>query len=302
MIKNTIKKNDGFEGQRAVIVPKKILSKTCASNKVVKSMCVSSIGYYPKARFHYRRRAQGTNEHILIYCTEGQGNVKMGKNLYKIEPNDFFIIPKGTEHVYETVEKNPWTIYWAHFTGENADAMVNDISLRLNSGKEFIHYSEKRIELFETIYHQLERGYSVENMEYSSLCFYHFLGSFAYHNKFDADKTNQDQGIVNKAIDYMTNNIQMTLSLKQMATDLNISPSHLSFLFKQKTGYPPMEYVNHLKLQKACQYLMFTPMRIQEITMEIGMNDPFYFSRFFKRQMGMSPKAYRLKRAKIITK
>lgn len=296
MIKSIIKKNDGFEGQRAVIIPKKILSKTCASNDIIKSMCVSSIGYYPKARFHYRKRAQGTNEHILIYCTEGQGTVKIGKKIHKVEPNDFFIIPKGTEHVYGSLENNPWTIYWAHFTGRNADSIVHDTTLKLNNNKEFIHYSGKRIELFETIYHQLERGYSVENMEYSSLCFYHFLGSFAHHSKFDIDKTNQDTGVVNRAIDYMTKNIQLTLSLQQMAKDLNVSPSHLSFLFKQKTGYPPMEYVNHLKLQKACQFLMFTPMRIKEITIEIGMNDPFYFSRFFKKQMGMSPKTYRDKR------
>lgn len=299
MIKNIIKKNDGFEGQKAVIVPKKILSKTCANNNVISSMCVSSIGYYPKARFHYRKRANGTNEHILIYCTEGQGTVKIEKKLYKIEPNDFFIIPKGIEHIYGTVENNPWTIYWAHFTGQHADSIVNRLNSKLNSFKEFIHYSDRRIELFDTIYHHLERGYSVENMEYSSLCFYHFLGSFAHHSKFDIDKTNQDLGIVNRAIDYMTNNIQQTLSLKQMAVDLHISPSHLSFLFKQKTGYPPMEYVNHLKLQKACQYLMFTPMRIKEIIKEIGMNDPFYFSRSFKRQMGMSPRAYRNKKKEI---
>ena len=56
-----------------------------------------------------------------------------------------------------------------------------------------------------------------------------------------------------------------------------------------------MEYVNHLKLQKACQYLMFTSMRIKEIAAQIGMFDPFYFSRFFKKQMGMSPKQYRNK-------
>lgn len=299
MIKNTIKKIDGFEGQKAIVIPQKILSETCAKNNVINSMCVSCIGYYPKARFHYRKRINGTNEHILIYCTEGQGRVKIEKERYSIGPNDFFIIPKGIGHVYETTESNPWTIYWIHFTGQNADSMVNDIKSKLNGCKDFVHFSEKRIALFENIYHQLERGYSVENMEYSSLCFYHFLGSFVHHDKFDTDKTNADMGVVNRVIDYMTDNIQTTLSLKQIAADLNISASHLSFLFKQKTGYPPMEYVNQLKLQKACQYLMFTAMRIKEITLEIGMNDPFYFSRFFKRQMGMSPQAYRTKRKSI---
>jgi AraC-like DNA-binding protein len=299
MIKS-IKKNDGFEGQKAIVIPKEILSKTCIGNTVINTMCVCSIGYYPRARFHYRKRVSGANEHILIYCTEGQGTIDIEGKIYKIESNDFFIIPRGVKHVYGAVEDNPWTIYWVHFTGQNADSIVNDVRKKLDSGEEFIHYSEKRIELFENIYQQLERGYSIENIEYSSLCFYHFLASFAYCDKFEINTKNHDQGIIDRAIDYITNNVQLALSLKQMATDLNISSSHLSFLFKQKTGYPPMEYANHLKLQKACQYLMFTPMRIKEITAEIGMNDPFYFSRFFKRQMGMSPKTYRNKRMGLL--
>ena len=148
MLKNTIKKNDGFEGQKAVIVPRNILAKTCTSNDVINSLCVNSIGYYPKAQFHYRRRANGTNEHILIYCTEGRGTIKINKKLYKIEPNDFFIIPKRTEHVYGTVENNPWTIYWVHFTGHHADSIVSSLISKLNNFKEFIHYSERRKELF----------------------------------------------------------------------------------------------------------------------------------------------------------
>ena len=52
-----------------------------------------------------------------------------------------------------------------------------------------------------------------------------------------------------------------------------------------------------LKLQNSCQYLMFTPILIKEITTEIGMIDHFYFSCFFKQQIGMSPQSYRNKKA-----
>jgi YesN/AraC family two-component response regulator len=54
-----------------------------------------------------------------------------------------------------------------------------------------------------------------------------------------------------------------------------------------------MEYFNQLKIQKACQYLLYTELRIQEIADKLGIADPFYFSRMFSKLMGMSPQQYR---------
>jgi AraC-like DNA-binding protein len=49
-------------------------------------------------------------------------------------------------------------------------------------------------------------------------------------------------------------------------------------------------------VQKACQYLLFTGLRVKEIAYELGIEDPFYFSRMFSRIMGSSPNEYREKR------
>ena len=46
-------------------------------------------------------------------------------------------------------------------------------------------------------------------------------------------------------------------------------------------------------MQKACQYLLFTELRIKEIAFRLGMDDAYYFSRLFSKVMGVSPKAYR---------
>lgn len=292
------KKNDGFQGQKAIVIPRKVLSKLCVNTPIISGLYITDIGYYPKARFHYRKRIHGAEENILIYCVEGSGSVLINKESFDIEPGDFFVVPRNVQHIYGTDESNPWTIYWIHFAGEHADAFVKNIREKFNGFKEFLPYSKKRIELFDTIYYHLQRGYSVENVEFANLCFNHFIGSCIYQENFNLEHTNQNFDIVNQAIDYMTNHIQSALSLPQLAENLNISPSHLSFLFKNKTGYPPIEYMNHLKVQKACQFLMFTPKRIKEIALEIGMDDPYYFSRFFKRQIGMSPHAYKLKMKK----
>ncbi|MBC7626240.1 MAG: helix-turn-helix transcriptional regulator [Ferruginibacter sp.] len=56
-----------------------------------------------------------------------------------------------------------------------------------------------------------------------------------------------------------------------------------------------MEYFNHLKIQKACQFLLFTKLRIKEISIELGIEDHYYFSRLFHKVMGVSPVCYRKK-------
>ena len=94
----------------------------------------------------------------------------------------------------------------------------------------------------------------------------------------------------------MAKNFDKVLSLEGIASQVNLSASHFSCLFKKKTGFSPIEYFNHLKVQKACQYLLFTKLRIKEISQELAIEDPYYFSRMFTKVMGMSPNEYREKR------
>src|SRR5688500_20365404 len=91
----------------------------------------------------------------------------------------------------------------------------------------------------------------------------------------------------------MQNNINTMKTLNDFAGISNLSLSNLSTIIREKTGYELLEYFNHLKVQKACQYLLLPDITIKETAERLGMEDPYYFSRMFSKLMGISPKEYR---------
>lgn len=64
--------------------------------------------------------------------------------------------------------------------------------------------------------------------------------------------------------------------------------------FKASTGHSPLAYFNLLKIQEACRLLDHTSMKLNQVCYKLRIDDPYYFSRLFKKIMGMSPRAYRI--------
>lgn len=296
MDKEEQRKKEGFQGQKAIVIPRNILVGQCAKNDIINSLYITDIGYYPKAKFHYRERPHGADQHILIFCYEGSGKVTVRKEEHIICAGDFFVLPMKMAHRYAADENNPWSIYWIHFKGTISNSIVSLMQKEAGSHKGFIKYNEKSISFFNEMYDQMERGYSSDNLVYASMCLWHYLTTFIYNNKFTPEGKLKAKDEIDTAIDFLNKRLDKTLSLDEIAAAVNLSSSHFSFLFKKKTGFTVIEYFNHLKIQKACQYILFTNMRIREIALELGISDPYYFSRLFSKVMGMSPNDYREKK------
>lgn len=289
------KKKEGFRGQKAIVLPRKILTERCANNEIIGALYITDIGYYPKASHHYRERIHGADQEILIYCQEGKGTITRNRKTDEIEAGDFFVIPARKAHVYMASEQNPWTIYWMHFTGKISSRIVSAIEEN-NGAKGFLKNSNQAISLFNEMYAQLERGYGSDNLMYVNMCLWHFFTTFIFNEKYDTSKSINSKDEINRAIDFMRKNINNTVKVGDIAQAANLSTTYFANLFKSRTGFSPIEYFNHLKVQQACQYLLFTNFRVKEISYELGIDDPYYFSRMFAKVMGMSPNTYRKKR------
>lgn len=290
------KKKDGFQGQMAIVLPRNIIARHCENNPLIAGAYITDIGYYPKARFHYRERSKGIDQHILIYNREGSGWAEIEDQKYNIAPGDFFIAPAGKYNCYAADGNNPWSIYWIHFKGPVADAFVDAFFEKKGAYLGTIAYNPERLAIFEQIYKHLEQGYGQDNLSYVNMRLMHYLSSFLFSDVFNQSTSPEDPSdIINASIRFMQQHMNEMITLEAIAAHVHISVSHYAYLFKKKTGYSPIEYFNQLKVQKACQYLQFTDMRIKEIADQIGIEDPYYFSRLFTKIMSMSPKDYRSK-------
>lgn len=154
---------------------------------------------------------------------------------------------------------------------------------------------QERLDLFEEIYNNFAVAYTKEHMIYASMCLYRFLASFTLVEQFCYVKSgnNKELSISAKVIRYMQENIALNITLEELCKKFNYSQSHLSSIFMKETGMSPISYFIRLKVQKACEYIELTNLKITEVATKLGYSEAAYFTRIFTKIMGVSPSLYR---------
>ena len=158
-----------------------------------------------------------------------------------------------------------------------------------------------RMMLFDELFINLTKGFYNANYPYVNLCFGHLLATFLYASRTSDDLLEEQNPGITRAIHFMEQNLDKKLTLEQIAEEAGYSASYFISIFSKNTNYSPLSYYSHLKIDKACEYLDFSKLKIKEISFLLAYTDPYYFSKDFQKKMGLSPRNYR-KRVNIISK
>nr|WP_314465268.1 AraC family transcriptional regulator [uncultured Clostridium sp.] len=260
------------------------------TNPQVRRLYLTDVGFFPCAAHHDRERKEGIEEYIFIYCMEGSGVVEInGKGQYMLHENEVFCIPRFCGHHYYACEDNPWSILWVHFKGEDTlfypleeCRVVSFLSKNATNRMMF---------LFELLFRVLERNYTLGNFIYMSQVLSLILAETYVREKHDT--TFEQNRHVTNVVRYMYNHLQDNLSLKEIAEEFEFSRSYLNVIFQKYTKHAPMDFYFHLKMKEACKLLKSTDLYIYEVAEKLGYKDQYYFSRIFKKMVGISPKEYR---------
>lgn len=289
-----IKIKEGFKNQRIISLPDTMLAKY-ASDPVIGALYLRKIGFFPRVKYHFVQKPQGVDYAMLIYCTEGKGWCEVNGRRYEVPANHFIILPPYTPLSFGASEDDPWTIYWLHFRGSTAQYFTMRASRPQAIWADNNSRMQHRFEMFEELYATFSMAYTHDFMVYSSMCLHTFLASFVLLPQYRHINFVQHSAdsFINHVIHFMNENVQRRLTLDEIAGHFQYSASHFSKLFRKETGISPITYFLRLKIQRACQYIELTDMKLSNIASVLGFEDSAYFTRMFSKIMGITPSEYR---------
>jgi AraC-like DNA-binding protein len=97
---------------------------------------------------------------------------------------------------------------------------------------------------------------------------------------------------VNRVIEHLHSHMDDKISIPALAAIAHLSPSHFARVFKKETKKSPMEYVHHLRLERAKKLLLAGDKSMTEIALECGFGSQSYLSACFQKQFKMAPTEY----------
>ncbi len=92
---------------------------------------------------------------------------------------------------------------------------------------------------------------------------------------------------------YINTHFDEKFTLQDIGDAIRISPYHLSHIFKNQTGYSPMQYTLRRRLGEAQSLLISTNLSVTEISVAVGFGNPCHFNNMFSKYVGMPPSRYR---------
>lgn len=290
---DAIRKAEGFENQYLFVIKDTILSEY-RDDPLFDAATITDIGYFPHARYHYRYREQGCSQAIVMICVAGRGSFRaLPGDPIDLLPGNAVIIPPNQPHEYQADADSPWSVFWFHISGK----MIAPYCLMCEPNKPIQLDPDLLTEIqssFHKCFNILKRPIQRESLFAVSQYATGILAAIATASKTASiNITAKGEEAVVQAISYMKANLHRGLTLAEIAGAANFSPSHLHTLFKHSTGHAPVDYFIQMKMQSASKQLYFTNKSIKEIAAQFGIFDSCYFSRLFKKTIGMPPSDYR---------
>jgi AraC family transcriptional regulator, transcriptional activator for feuABC-ybbA operon len=234
--------------------------------------------------------------HELIFISNGSGSFWIKDRKYPFKKGMLLYVTPNVPFSLKIDAKNPVACYTVHFSC--ASISFNDGKFDIKNETRMLdrrHVLElKGVSL---IQEQFER---LSDIWHSKVPGYEFIAKTMLQQIIIAipqniaknDQNNASSLKVEKIIQFMQQNIQNKVTIRELSKMVQMSEAYLSKSFKENTGYTIIEYFTKLKIDKSKELLIEGNKKVKEVSQELGFNDEFYFSRVFKRIEGINPSEF----------
>ena len=261
-------------------------------------LVVGSCGTYrlktrPKLPTYWQK---GRRDYQILYVANGKTHFWFdGKEEIVNAGHMVLYKPEEIQKYVYYLEDNP-EVFWIHFTGSDVKNILAYHGISLDEHVFYCGVLPDYKALFRKIIQELQLcRYGYE--DYIASLFNDILLLVNRQQHEQKKTTGNVQEQIERAAAYFNENYNTKISIDDYAESLHISTNWFIHNFKQYAGMSPAQYILSLRMVNAQSLLERTTYNIKEISEIVGYENPLYFSRVFKKEIGKSPAQYRKERA-----
>lgn len=245
--------------------------------------------------------------YLFFIVTDGKGRLDYKGKTYELRTGDCVFIDCNEGYSQQSSDRidssgnfnELWSLSWIHFDGGSMSAIYTKYKER--GGKAVFHCEnpEQYKSLIRSIFHIASSDSYVRDMQIAekltALLTYLMEDAWEQDASVHAENSRNapKRRIVRDVKEYIDENFHEPMSLQILADSFFINKEYLAKIFKETYGFTVNAYIAHVRVAKAKELLRFTDQSVEEIGAVVGIGDPNYFSRMFRRVEGVSPKKYR---------
>ncbi len=232
--------------------------------------------------------SEGRNDFYLLYLINGYMDVSASNHTFVASAGDAVIFAPHIGYKYVFGGTDHIEYLWVHFTGSYAQKFLDECGFSPLPYHKNIGSTLKISERFEKIFEIFEEKGPLQRHELAA-ALERLLLSIA---KAASDNSDIPRAL-EKSIRYIHSSYNKKISVPELAAIENLSNSRYIALFHQQMGASPMAYIIALRMDAATDLLRNTDLSVKQIGILVGYHDPHFFSKLFKKYMGISPKEYK---------
>lgn len=253
-----------------------------------RSACYGGHSYGPGARPY----------HLVHFIVSGSGILRMKETTFHLHAHQAFIIAPNELVYYQADFDNPWTYEWIAFDGTRAVDLMSQLGFTFPMIVSNLTQSDfTDVDGQLTLMRQRNHKSAFDNLQDQSALFA-ILSTLAQSVRQTREPLASKDGgraesYVDQAISLIGQKYNSDLSVEGLAAEIGIDRSYLSTIFKRQTGLTVKDYLTSFRISRSQEILFTTDCPVTQVARMSGYNSVSYFSKAFKRQMGMSPNQYR---------
>jgi len=232
---------------------------------------------------------EGRHDRYLMYIVTG--SLEFISLKVTLTEGQYVLIPPETPYRYKHTGGEEIKYLWVHFTGGDSGALPEYLGIKENTAVT-VGVDEKLILTHSALLRELSA--LDEHFDVGCAgCLYEYLTRLGRLTSRQSDPIANASKAIKRSVVYIRENFHKHITVSELSKRANLSESRFRVLFKEATGMSPIDYLTEFRIDQACRILTESDISIIRVSLLTGFEDPLYFSRVFKKRMGVSPKEYR---------